>query len=166
MSQGRPTVELRELGTFVVREPAMAGYEEVLAALPPAAYDELHNVVVIAWHAPDGTFKVLPPDDPGFAEHDERRSAIMADMLPHVTAIIRVMPRVLSALVAACLRRADADSTKLVPVDVDAVHHGLVPSADVPALIAVLLEENILGSILSAVKNLTAPARKEGTAGQ
>ena len=165
MSQGRPTVELDELGTFVVREPSLAGYEAVLAAMPADAYDELHNVVVIAWHAPDGAFSALPPDDPGFAEHDERRSELMADMLQHLTPIIRMVPRVVSALVAACLRRV-GDGDKLLPVDVDTVHHGLVPSKDVPAVMAVLLEENVLHGILSAVKNLTAPALAKGQAGQ
>ncbi|HUU34522.1 MAG TPA: hypothetical protein VMW48_10685 [Vicinamibacterales bacterium] len=157
MSQGRPTVDLVELGAFVVQEPSLAGYEAVLAALPAEAYDGLHRVIVVAWHAPPGAFRALPEDAPDYAAHEKVRNDLMDDMLEHITPIVRLVPRVLSALLAACLRRQDGE--RLLPVSVDEIHKGMVPSKDVKAIVSALIKANVLDDIVSAVKNLTAPAR-------
>ena len=127
-------------GTYSLAEPTFAGWDSVLAALPAEDYGVVQKIALEIRHAPQGLFA---PRASETAERTAAREEAMSRIADMALPLLRRVPRLAAAVVAACLRDGDA------PVDAERVYqHGRALS-DLAEVAAAMVEGDVLGRVLA-----------------
>ena len=138
-----PHVEL-SFGRFRLVEPSLAGWDEVLRAVPPEEYPVLQELILAVWQAPPGAFAGEE------SSHEEVRR-IVGPAMP----LARRFPRLAAAFVAACLREGGE------PVEAERVYRAPGAAGDLMLLAAALLEHDVFGRLGEILKNRLGPVLAE-----